>query len=213
VELADELSARLTVISSDVVFRGPRMFHDETSAPGNTSDWSQAVLAMEHAVAASRALVVRTHAFGWSPVEAHADFAETVVGNLLSGRDKCADGCRHATPLLATDLARCLRRAYELHLEGPYHIAGAERTSPFRFAREMAAAFGLQFTCTPDEVTCVGQSMHQESSLSSKRARRRLEMTMPMLADSLARFAAERHGHRERARSLGPLAGALELAA
>lgn len=213
VELADELAARLTVISSDVVFSGPRMFHDETSAPGNASDWAQAVLAMEQAVAASRALVVRTHAFGWSPVEARADFAESVVGNLLSGRDKRADGCRHATPLLATDLARYLRRAYELHLEGLYHIAGAERTSPFRFACEMATAFGLRLPCEPGEMADAIGPVHQESSLSSKRARRRLEITMPMLADSMARFAAERHAHRERARSLGPLAGALELAA
>jgi dTDP-4-dehydrorhamnose reductase len=214
VDLAHELSARLTVITSDVVFSGPRMFHDESSPPACTSDWARATLAMEQTLAASRALVVRTHAFGWSPVEAGAGFAETVVGDLLSGRITRADGCRHATPLLATDLARYLKRAYELHLRGLYHIAGAERTSPFRFAREMATALGLRFPVEPDPSGQLQGATHQESSLSSKRARRCLEMTMPMLGDSLARFAAQRqNGHRERARSLGPLASALELAA
>jgi dTDP-4-dehydrorhamnose reductase len=212
VELASDLSARLTVITSDVVFSGPRMFHDETSAPGCASPWTKAVLAMEQTLAASRALVVRTHAFGWSPVEGHAGFAETVVSNLVSGRDTRADGCRHATPMLATDLARYLKRAYELHLEGLYHMAGAERTSPFRFAREMAIALGLRLFCEAGE-PAANSSAQQESSLSSKRARRCLEMTMPMLGDSLMKFAAQRqNGHRDRARSLGPLA-ALELAA
>ncbi|MEX2114042.1 MAG: sugar nucleotide-binding protein [Pirellulales bacterium] len=213
--LADDLAARLTVISSDVVFGGPRMFHDESSPAGGTSAGAEHVLAMEQALAATRALVVRTHAYGWSPVEAHAGFAERAIAAVLSGRAPDMDGCRHATPLLATDLASYLLRAYALRLEGVYHVAGAERTSPFHFVLELAAALGLHMNSdrSPRAYAEAASDEH-ETSLSSKRARRMLEMTMPMLRDGLARFAAQRHnGWRERARNLGPLAGAMELAA
>lgn len=219
-QLAKELSARLTVLSSDVVFAGPRMFHEESWTPGSTSTWAGDVLAMESALANTPTLVVRTHAYGWSPVEAHAGFAEWAIDAVISGRDADMDGRRHATPILASDLASYLSRAYELRLEGLHHVAGAERTSPYCFVTQLAAALGLHLSCGPIErpfdTTGTGgaEPPRTETSLSSKRARRALEMTMPMLRDGLSRFADQRHnGWRQRIWSLGPLCKALELAA
>jgi len=40
---------------------------------------------------------------------------------------------RHSTPILATDFAEILERAYQQKLRGTYHLAGAERINPFRF--------------------------------------------------------------------------------
>jgi len=214
-QVAAQCSARLTVLSSDAVFAGPRMFHDEGSTPGSTSLRASQTRTMEQALADSGALVVRTHAYGWSPVVAFAGFAERAFETLSSGGALEADGCRHATPILVTDLADLLLRAYELRLAGLYHLAGAERTSPYRFVMEMAAALGLRI---PPERLAALPAPHDrsngETSLSSKRARRMLEIQTPLLGDGLARFAAQRHnGWRDRTQDLGRTGAAVEMAA
>ncbi len=211
-KLADELSARLTVISSDVVFSGPRMFHEEMSPAHNPSPRAAQVRAMERALEHTSALVIRTHAYGWSPVPDHADFAQRAYESLVSGRPVEADGRRHATPILATDLAELLVRAYEKRIEGLHHLSGAERTSPFRFVSQLATAFGLH---APNESsTATSTSTDGETSLNSKRARRVLEMATPMLREGLNRFAEQaQQGWRNRCRWLGRIGSAREIAA
>ncbi len=214
-QLAAERACRLTILSSDVVFAGPRMFHEENSSAGSPSPRAMHVRNMERALEPTGALVVRTHAYGWGVVAATSCFAEQVFDALTSRTAVAADGRRHATPILATDLAALLLRAYELRLHGLYHMAGAERTSPFRFVMQLAAALGLQGPSgfheppptTPPE-------WHEETSLNSKRARRLLEMATPMLRDGLHRFAEQAHnGWRDRLHSAGALAGRQEIAA
>ena len=84
-EIAHESAARLTVISSDVVFAGPRMFHEETFTAGDTTPRAVLTRNMEQALEGSGTLVVRTHAFGWSPVAAHAGYAEQAAQALVDG--------------------------------------------------------------------------------------------------------------------------------
>lgn len=198
--VAGALAARLTVISSDLVFAGPRMFHEETSPAANPSPRATQVRAMEQALASTGALVVRTHAFGWSPVASEAGFAERAFEALSSGGSLEADGRRHATPILATDLAELLWRAYERRLTGLVHLAGAERASRFRFVTALATALALaapSFHADHGETSSAG--WHEETSLNSKRARRMLEMATPLLREGLDRFAAQAHnGWRDR---------------
>ncbi|HEV3137603.1 MAG TPA: sugar nucleotide-binding protein, partial [Pirellulales bacterium] len=192
--LASDLAARLTVISSDVVFAGPRMFHEETSPATSPLPRAIQVRDMERALESSGALVVRTHAYGWSPVEGHAGFAERAFESLTSGISWPADGRRHATPILATDLAELLWRAYETRLQGLYHVSGAERTSPWRFVSGLAAALGHRSPSVIAEASRVLPTpWHDETSLNSKRARRALEMSTPMLREGLDRFAEQAH--------------------
>lgn len=213
-ELAADLPARLTVISSDAVFAGPRMFHAETSVPAGTSHHAALTRAVEQVLEGTRAMVVRTHAFGWSPVDAHRGFAERAFDALVSGAETAADGHRHATPILVTDLAVLLLRAYELRLEGLYHLAGAERASPFRFVEQLAHQFGMHAGRSAALLPSLPADVDGETSLCSKRARRMLEMTTPMLADGLSRFAAQRrNGWRDQFRALGPIHRAHEIAA
>jgi dTDP-4-dehydrorhamnose reductase len=209
------MAARLTVISSDVVFAGPRMFHEETSVPGNASARAAQVRAMEEALAPTRALVVRTHAYGWSPIEAHAGFAQRAFEALSASNPLTADGRRHATPILATDLADLLLRAYERRLHGLYHLAGAERASPFRFISELATAFGIRFPQNhAHAMPATIDAWDDETSLTSRRARRALEMTTPMLRDGLSRFAEQHHnGWRDRCRAAACAANGHQLAA
>jgi dTDP-4-dehydrorhamnose reductase len=213
--VAATVGARLTVLSSDVVFAGPRMFHEETSIASSPAPRAAAVREMERALEPTTALIVRTHAYGWSPVAAHAGCVEHFLAALRRGGRLAVDGRRHATPILATDLAELLARAFELRLQGIYHLAGAERTSPFRFAVELAAAFGLPcpLACADlPEITTA--AWHEETSLNSKRARRILGMATPMLREGLSRFAEQSdNGWRERWRIVGRAAQTHEAAA
>ncbi len=201
-ELASAMGSRLAVVSSDIVFSGPRMFHDESSAAANPLPWAVAVRNMERAVENTGALVVRTHAYGWSPTAAHAGFAETLFEALRTGAPVTASGRSYATPILATDLAELLWRAYEKRLHGLHHLAGAERASAFRFATELAIAMGFHAPALAPELTSTGLTGgHAETSLSSKRARRSLEMATPLVREGLARFAEQaQNGWRDRAR-------------
>ncbi len=212
--LAARLTAQLTVISSDAVFTGPRMFHDETSPADDPTPRAAHVLAMERALADTQALVVRTHAYGWSPVETNAGFAQRAFEALGAGALAEADGLRHATPILATDLAELLARAYELRLHGLYHLAGAERASPFRFVSEMAGILGLHVPPgrAPQFPSTGGR--RDETSLNSKRARRLLELATPLVREGLARFAEQNvQGWRDRMRAVGAAPYAHEVAA
>ena len=204
-DAADRLGHRLTIISTDAVFAGPRMFRDERTSPDASTAFAKAAQRAEKSVKSSPALVVRTHAYGWSSLDSQAGFAERAWQCLSEGADGRFDVDRHATPILATDLAELLVSAYTLRLEGLYHVTGAERSSEYRFARELAAAFGLRNSpaSTDDKGSRRLTSDHlDETSLNTRKARRALESPMPMLREGLKRFAEQaQNGFRDRLKS------------
>lgn len=209
--VAKTVGTHLAVVVSDVVFAGPRMFHTETSMPGAAGPIAAAARAVERALADTDALVVRTHAYGWSPLGTEADglsphFAER-AWQLLSQSECCeADAHRHATPILATDLAVLLYQALRTEMCGLLHIGGAERTSPFRFAAELALAgnFAGRLVRLP-AAPPPERPRVDETSLNTHRVRRELATSLPLLRDGLSRFVAQAAGdHPSR---LGACAG------
>lgn len=191
--LASSWGATLIVVSSDAVFSGPRMFHDECSPATNSSHRAALVREMERAAAGADALVARTHAYGWACEPSMSGFAEQAFERISLGRGVFADGHSHATPILATDLAEILWQAHETRLRGLYHIAGAERTSSHRFVAELAASFGLDLPQPLDgPASSLDFDPHAETSLSSKRARRMLNVSTPLLREGLNRFVEQR---------------------
>lgn len=197
---AHEHGARLTVLSTDAVFAGPRMFHAEDFPATASGPWASAARRVEEALRGTAALVVRTHAYGWSPQE--DSFAEQIWSACTDRRPLAVDGRRHATPLWIGDLADFLVKAYRAEVDGLWHIAGAERTSPFRFACELAGAFGLPAPSAAATTSADPDALDQaETSLCSRRARRVLELSLPLLREGLRRFAAQADsGWRDRLR-------------
>jgi len=204
---ARTLGARLVYISTDAVFAGPQIFHAEDSSTLAAGPLAEAALAAEQAVCAAGGLVVRTHAYGWSPTSSEACFAERFWQALDAAAPIAADAHRHATPILATDLAGLLHAAHRAGLQGLVHIGGAERTNPRRFAHELAGALGL-----PRGSRGAGQQPSggaaavwhrvQETSLISRRAQQAIGQPLPMLREGLRRFVAQLdNGHRDRLRS------------
>jgi dTDP-4-dehydrorhamnose reductase len=195
-EITADCGAALTVLSSDTVFTGPRLFHEEPSRPTADTPFAREVRAVENAVAPSKhALVVRTHAYGWSATNDAPCLVETLAEQLATGQPATIDGLRYATPILATDLADLLAIAYENELRGLYHITGAERTNLARFTSELSGALDLRLPA-PAECENTASAMPNnrpvtETSLNTRRARRDLGLPMPLLREGLERLAAQ----------------------
>lgn len=204
VKASQRTGARLTVVSTDAVFSGPRMFHDEDSPSFGRDVFSRGAMAVERVLEGTETLVVRTHAYGWSPRDDASSFAERVWRSVTEGLPCEADPRAYATPILAADLAERLHRAYERKLRGVYHIAGAERVSAARFAGELASLAGLPLPGSQAPVAAPGASASEslrETSLNTRRAQRDLASSMPLLRQGLDGLLAQlRDGTRERLR-------------
>ena len=198
-ELSQAAGSRLSVITTDAVFAGPRMFHEENSPTTASGAAAMHARNVEGMLQSTDALVVRTHAYGFGPTVERTSFAEHIWNVLATGGVLDLDGVRHATPILATDLAPMLLHAYERRFQGLYHITGAERTSPIRFAAELAAVGGFDAPRIRPRGSLSIADIADETSLNCRRARRSLETPMPLLRDGLARFAVQaRDGWRQR---------------
>jgi dTDP-4-dehydrorhamnose reductase len=195
-EACRAVEARLTVATSDAMFRGPRMFHEEHGPSRSAAPFAKAQFVLEDMLRQSGALVLRTHAYGWMPTGGSTNYAERMFHALTSELPCRVDARRHATPILAADFVRIAHEAHRAGLSGVYHLAGAERTSPYRFAAELAAALGVpgcNVRLTTDDAAAAAARL-EETSLNVGSIRRRLDCPLPMLREGLARFVEQAFG-------------------
>lgn len=198
---ARDAACRFTYLSSDAVFTGPWLFHAEDSEHHCPSLEASRLRSMEELVqrVVPEALIVRTNAFGWSPDG--EGWIESLLGDLDDDAASC-DPIRHATPILATDLADVIARAHEEDLTGPLHVAGAERISHATFIRMLAEQFGLPAPAAEPTATLAAPASgfgRGETSLRTRRAKNTLNLAMPMAAEGLTRLHAQSvDGFRDR---------------
>ncbi|MEX0715645.1 MAG: sugar nucleotide-binding protein [Planctomycetaceae bacterium] len=199
---AAERGCRFTFISSDAVFSGPWMFHEEDGASFCPSEEAETIRATENDVLAAcpGALVLRTNVFGWSPDPADCGWIERLLHRLDTGKDAgLHDGVAHATPIAAAHLAEIVERAHRERLEGTFHVGGAERVSPAGFARRLAEAFDIgpcyssSGRIVDDRPVGYGRG---ETSLQTRKIRKALCVAMPTFAEGLATLLAERDDGR-----------------
>lgn len=194
---ASQIEAGFTFISSDAVFTGPWMSHNELDT--NFCETPQAALIRQAETdviqACSNALVIRTNVFGWSVDVARAGFAESILSSLESGSTPELDSLRHASPILASDLAAVLLKAWEAGTTGVLHVAGAERINPCQFADRVASLAGLpaprfsQHARISKPVTGFGRG---ETMLNCRKARRALGVSMPLIDEGIGRMLEQR---------------------
>ena len=187
---ARDAGCRFTYISSDAVFTGPWLFHSEDSQHHCASLEASRLRTMEELVTrvVPDALIVRTNAFGWGP--GGEGWIERLLADLEDGT-VTPDPVRHATPILATDLAAILTRAHEEELTGPLHVGGAERVSHEAFVRAIGEQFGLAAPCSAPAASLAAPASgfgRGETSLRCHRAKNVLNLAMPMLAEGLVRL-------------------------
>lgn len=192
-----------TLISSDAVFTGPWMFHDEDSTATCPSPEATAIRHVETRVreACDKSLIVRTNAFGWSTTGSKG-WLETLLSGMENNQPLELDPICHATPILASDLADYLEPALDDELTGVFHIAGAERVSLHQFARQLASAFevGSPATRTIRELAARPTGFGRgETSLQTRRFRSEYDCAMPLLNEGLERLVEQnRSGYRDR---------------
>lgn len=189
-----EMDYRLTVISSDAVFSGPRMFHAEDDLQLATGAVARSARQVECLLENTSAIVVRTHAYGWSPVPDFVPGIERLWDDLRFSAMCQLDATRHSTPILASDLASLLCRAMDRELTGLYHIAGAERINPYRFGVELASALGLpnnHVRCRNAQTSDCEFTVPIETSLDTRRACAALQTPMPLVREGLGRLAEQ----------------------
>jgi dTDP-4-dehydrorhamnose reductase len=203
---AMSVGAQFTLISSDAVFTGPWMFHAENSQSVCPSREAVALREIERQITVRNpdALIVRTHAFGWSPGADRTPESclERLLADLQAGRRPRLDCLRHASPILASDLAQVIGKAWSVGLSGVYHIAGAERVNPVQFARRLAHQFALPFggeTIAESLTDCVQGFGRGETSLQTRKIRRALGIGQPLVSEGIERLYEQHlNGHRDR---------------
>jgi dTDP-4-dehydrorhamnose reductase len=197
VNAAELHSARFTHISSDAIFTGPWMFHEEDCQGVCESEQAEILRAIEREVSlCDNTLIIRTNVFGWNPATYGSGEIENLVQTLEAGTYSKLDCYRHATPLLATDLAAIIEHAYQERLTGIFHVAGGERISPVEFVQRLAATFGLTVPVLPRANVLNERTTgfaNGETSLHTRKIRRALSISMPMLDDGLQRLFDQQH--------------------
>jgi len=200
---AQQAGTKTVLISSDAVFTGPWMFHDEEGESHCPTPVASAIRELERDVAAGsdETLIVRTNSYGWSPAGT-GGWLENILALIEARRPIQLDPIRHATPILATDLAEIIEKMLCDNLAGTYHVAGAERISPMGFAQRLAGQFNLPWIparkASSQTEAPIGFGAG-ECSLQTRKLRRDLCIPTPLLSESLTRLEAQQiNGHREK---------------
>jgi dTDP-4-dehydrorhamnose reductase len=201
---AAEFGCEFTLVSSDAVFTGPWMFHREHSGSFCDSHPARVLRLIEKEVAASNpdSLIIRTHVFGWAPSGGTSSFVNSVFESLRNEIPLELDCTAHATPILATDFAGILAKAYGQRLRGLFHLGGGERINRFRFASLLADEFLLNPTSlSPFETDCEARREFGagETSLQTRKLKRVLDIAPPLIREGMARLHDQyRSGYLDR---------------
>ncbi len=184
VRLAADAGVRLNYISSDAVFDGPWVFHDEDSQAFSESAASRRLRSIEQCVLQSpRNLVIRTNALsGFSGAwldQLQRSFDQQTPQRLPANQ--------FTTPLAASRLVLLLDHILMTPASGVVHLAGSERLSAWGFAMAMARAASvsaLSLLPVISDVPC-------ERSLRCTRARHEFLLRMPTLSQTIAELTGE----------------------
>lgn len=192
---AHEAGIPFTAVCSDAIFTGPWMFHQEDSTSYCDSEAASNLLKLESEIlkAHPQATLVRTHVFGWAPVEIEEQSVSEILLKLEQGR--AFDGLAHASPIHASHLAEILEKMYRRELTGTYHVGSSERVSPLR----MAGLLALEFDCAVPETNLAGKLSERptgfsagETSLLCSKLRTTLGIGLPLVSDGIRYLAIQK---------------------
>jgi dTDP-4-dehydrorhamnose reductase len=211
VDAANDVDARVMLISTDWVFDGTQGPAVETEPPNPVNPYGFLKAASELVVTqrASRGTVARIagvqgvhRARPSTPREQDAGFGylvASVVEALRDGRRFTVwdgDGLnRVATPTLATDAAELIWLALAGDVSGILHCCGGEHADRVELARRTVAAFALDPDLLdvgpPPEEALAGGAIPRDTRLDATLTAQRLSAELPDLDTTLARLRHE----------------------
>lgn len=193
-EIACELNAHLTYISTDSVFDGQRGNYSETDAPAPLNIYARSKLAGEQEIlkCLPSALIVRTNIYGWN-VQEKLSVAEWFLRQLTDGEVVQGFTDIAFCPMFAHDLTDILLHMVNRRLGGLYHVTGSGKTSKYEFGRRVAAAFGFDpGRIVPSRI--IGSALKarrpKDTSLSTEKVCQAMGCNMPDVEEGLRRFHA-----------------------
>ncbi|MBL4882934.1 MAG: sugar nucleotide-binding protein [Planctomycetaceae bacterium] len=193
--ICQRLGSKYTLLSSDAVFAGPWMFHEEGSEFSCSFPQGKRLIQLEDDVrqACSDSLIVRTNLFGWNWLENKTGWIESLLHRMQMTSGACHELSfpGHATPIFTTDLAWILARGFEENLTGTFHICGAERVNRQQFASKLAETFNINWhrESFSNEHFSLSERNHfacGETSLQTRNIRKSLCVAMPTLTAGMA---------------------------
>ena len=196
-QAAQQAGSDFTMVSSDAVFTGPWVSHNEADENYCQSPRACHIREIEDAVftAHPEALVVRTNVIGWSAQSRPTGFVEQVLASFDQQTSLEIDFVRHGSPVLASDFADMLLTAYDNEVCGMLHLSGGERVNPFQLVELLAEAADLAppemptLTTLAAPVTGFGLG---ETTLNCALARELIGIQPPLIDDSIRSLMAQR---------------------
>ena len=145
VDAAQTQECQFVFLSSDAVFNGPWLFHDEYTSRCEKTAIARRIKKLEDIVLNySRGTVIRSNILGTS--EDNSSFLDELLDNVLSGKTCRVDATTFSSPILVGDFARITALVVRELPTGIVHVSGAERTTPWSFAIQLTSALGLPRT-------------------------------------------------------------------
>lgn len=171
-------SRRLVYVSSDSVFDGPWVFHDDDTPQSGRDATSHSLWSLEQQILRHTAsLVIRTNALG----DNEAGFLNRLQVALNGSGRIAVPSDVYATPLAADRMAKLLADVLQTDASGIVHLAGAERLSPWQLAQNLAGALCLDRS----RLRPVAKSAPRERSLRCTRAISEFHLRMPTLSQTI----------------------------
>ncbi|MEZ6128358.1 MAG: sugar nucleotide-binding protein [Planctomycetaceae bacterium] len=184
VDAVSATNRRLVYISSDAVFCGPWVFHDDNSRSLAHDPVARTLLKYEDLVASVRdSLIVRTNIVSCDD----GSFLRKAVDRLVSQRTVTVDAGTYGTPLSADEFAVSVEQCLSSNLSGYVNVGGAERTTPFHLAVSLASALNVGTNRLQPKASD-GQTT--ERSLRCQRLRTELHRQAPLLKETLESLSA-----------------------
>lgn len=192
---AAQVDIHVTLVTSDAVFTGPRLFHSETSVGYSRHAAAVAFRALEDFAMElnSATLILRTNLLG------SAAGGNSWVDRLATAvrRGETVSQCpfSHASPMAVADFADLVLLAWQGGLSGVYHAGGGERVSPFQVARKLADHWRPEGWKLVVPLTDRAESQSRfgggEASLQSRKLRRALGVSLPLIPETICKIADE----------------------
>lgn len=141
-EIAEERQIRVVMISSDRVFAAPTLFHDDQCECYSVRKSGQQTLKHEKVIRSLQdSLVIRTNIVDGSRAE--DALCNRVLASLERNQQLAVDASVFATPISLDSFCQGLLKVMQQNVCGVINIGGAERTTPFHLAMQLARQCGF----------------------------------------------------------------------
>ena len=140
---ADRAGARLVYFSSDYVFDGTKGPYTEADPPCPINEYGRQKLQAERLIGASRRHLILRTTVVYGPETAGKNFVCRLAAGLRAGKNIRVPNDQIGSPTYAPNLAEAAAALAQSGAAGLFHLCGPDQVDRLAFAREAAAAFGL----------------------------------------------------------------------